>query len=181
MMTLLVMVLILVGVIFFMAVPFFRPEEAKAIMTAYPDGELPALFLEKEAAYAAIKDLDFDHLMGKLSDEDYRSLQSKYEFRAIDVLKKIEKSDGHEAIEQEIEKNLKQIKERRRAAALKDSPDGATVAVEATICAQCGASLKLGAKFCAKCGAQLKTSCKECGFEAEPRDKFCSGCGAKLS
>lgn len=41
---------------------------------------------EKSAALTAIREAQFDHAMGKLSEEDYTSLRSFYERRAISAL-----------------------------------------------------------------------------------------------
>jgi hypothetical protein len=41
---------------------------------------------EKNAALTAIREAQFDHAMGKLSEEDYDSLRSFYERRALTAL-----------------------------------------------------------------------------------------------
>jgi len=41
---------------------------------------------EKNAALTAIREAQFDHAMGKLSEEDYASLRSFYERRALTAL-----------------------------------------------------------------------------------------------
>ena len=51
---------------------------------------LPHLLVQKEVAYATLKDLDFDFKTGKLSDEDYQELKTQYEKEAIDILEKID-------------------------------------------------------------------------------------------
>jgi cytochrome c-type biogenesis protein CcmH len=48
---------------------------------------------EKDTLLRAIKDLEFDLASGKLSNEDYSSMRSKYEARAMAVLQEL---DGHE-------------------------------------------------------------------------------------
>ncbi len=48
------------------------------------------LFTNKETTYAAIKELDFDYHMGKLSEQDYKELRAKYEKKAIGILKELE-------------------------------------------------------------------------------------------
>jgi hypothetical protein len=46
---------------------------------------------EKELAYAAIKEAEFDFQMGKLSEDDYRLLREKYEGRALAALAALER------------------------------------------------------------------------------------------
>lgn len=51
---------------------------------------LPHLLVQKEVAYATLKDLDFDFNTGKLSDEDYQQLKNRYEQEAMAILEKID-------------------------------------------------------------------------------------------
>lgn len=45
---------------------------------------------EKEAALKSIKDLEFEHEVGKLSDEDFRRLQAEFRARAKHVLRELD-------------------------------------------------------------------------------------------
>ena len=55
------------------------------------DPERYRLEKEKELAYAAIKEADFDLQMGKLSAEDHAALREKYEARALAALAALER------------------------------------------------------------------------------------------
>lgn len=46
---------------------------------------------EKELAYGAIKEAEFDFQMGKLSPEDYAALREKYAARALEALEALER------------------------------------------------------------------------------------------
>ncbi len=52
------------------------------------------LMEEKEHTYAAIKELDFDYNMGKLSDGDYKELKHQYKEKAVAVLRQIDELTG---------------------------------------------------------------------------------------
>ena len=58
---------------------------------------------QKAAAYAAIKEAEFDKQMGKLTDEDYQWIRQKYETRAIEALTQLDrlvrKGQGNESVE----------------------------------------------------------------------------------
>src|SRR5207237_1401985 len=54
------------------------------------DDRLAALEAAKEAKYREIKDAELDHQMGKLSDEDYRSIDEELRGQAIEILKQID-------------------------------------------------------------------------------------------
>ena len=49
---------------------------------------------QKAAAYAAIREAEFDKQMGKLTDEDYQFIRHKYEARAIEALAQLDRLTG---------------------------------------------------------------------------------------
>ncbi len=55
------------------------------------DPERRRLEKERDLAYAAIKEAEFDFQMGKLSSEDYAALRGTYEARAIAALAALER------------------------------------------------------------------------------------------
>lgn len=68
--------------------PLLRPqvaEEPRDGMTVAP--VLERLLAEKETIYTAVKELQFDHAAGNLSERDYRELRDQYESRALAVLR----------------------------------------------------------------------------------------------
>jgi hypothetical protein len=64
-------------------------EEAPARLRA-ERGRLHDLLAAKEAAYAALKEIEFDHLTHKLDEQDYEILRARYRARAVSLLKEIE-------------------------------------------------------------------------------------------
>ena len=72
------------------AAPLLWPH---AVTASAPPGdpERYRLEKEKELAYAAIKEADFDLQMGKLSTEDHAALRDKYEARALAALASLER------------------------------------------------------------------------------------------
>jgi hypothetical protein len=83
-------ILILLAVLLLIGFPYFRkPEEGEGTVTPQRHRQRE-LLSQKESAYAAIKELDFDYRMGKLSDEDYKALRTQYEQQAISLLKQLD-------------------------------------------------------------------------------------------
>lgn len=119
---------------------------------------LDALLRRRDAAYSAIKDLDFEHELGNLSDSDYRSLRERYRREAASVLQQLDDATKAEEAER------------------------ATVAAAATerVCPSCGKPQGASDRFCWSCGARLGGGCPECGTPAQPGDRFCAGCGTPL-
>lgn len=78
-----------------------------------PVGKHDELQREKQSLLKAIKEMEFDHQMGKTSAEDFRELTRFYRARAIEVIKALEHSDSGKAeltvaerIEQEVSARL---------------------------------------------------------------------------
>jgi tetratricopeptide (TPR) repeat protein len=93
-MTTLQMVLIAVVVIPALAVvlwPLLR-RSADALPAAGRPGDDRRLELEEEKAaiYRALKELDFDHEAGHLSEDDYRALRDRYEARAAALITELD-------------------------------------------------------------------------------------------
>ncbi len=57
--------------------------------SAKADEEL-ALDLAKERVLLTLKDLEFDHEMGKISEEDYVDLKARYEAEAVAVIEQLD-------------------------------------------------------------------------------------------
>jgi hypothetical protein len=72
------------------AAPLLWPAAPVAVMPG-GDPERHRLEKEKDLAYAAIKEAEFDFQMGKLSPEDYALLRQKYEARALAALAALER------------------------------------------------------------------------------------------
>lgn len=71
------------------------------------DERLAALLARKEAVLAAIRDLEFDHKVGKLTEEDFARYDARLRRQAIVLLQQIEQIDpvspgSDEALEVEI-------------------------------------------------------------------------------
>ena len=62
-----------------------------------------ALAEERDRALAALKELEFDHRTGKVSDEDYRAQVGPLRRRAAEALRALERGEeaGHERIPDE--------------------------------------------------------------------------------
>ena len=79
-----------VACVVFVARPFLREPVAKRDAIVEPDaGERRRLELaeERDRSLAALKELEFDHRTGKLSDEDYRELVGPLRQRAATLLR----------------------------------------------------------------------------------------------
>ncbi|PRP98323.1 hypothetical protein ENSA5_30560 [Enhygromyxa salina] len=80
-----------------MVVALSRPTVETLIVEAELGADrstLAELREEKRRVLRAIKELEFDHDMGKLSDEDFREVGGRYRLRAIEVMRQLDDSDA---------------------------------------------------------------------------------------
>jgi hypothetical protein len=123
-------------------------------------GERTRAFLEREKMLAlrAIKELEFDKAMGKVSEEDFHEMTGRLRGRAGRIMRQIDAGSGYRtAIERDLAKRLT---EKRPG----DAGPGATAAgVQAS-----SAATRAG------------RTCAACDTSNDPDARFCKGCGAKL-
>ena len=101
-----------------------------------------ALEREKHLTLRAIKDLEFDRAMGKLSEEDFREMSARLRVRAAGLIKQLDDGSGYRArVEQDLAKRLG------------TSAEAAGPAVRA--CASCSTENDPDARFCKNCGNKL--------------------------
>ena len=87
---------------------------------------------EHGEAVAALREIEFDHATGKLSESDYAALKTQYTSEAVAAMRARE-GTGDDAAEAEI----------RRARA------------QTRVCPACGPRPEPGARYCSRCGAAL--------------------------
>jgi hypothetical protein len=85
--------LLAIGCVVFVARPFLRdPDPAVDRLDEPSEAERRALALaeERDRTLAALKELEFDHRTGKVSDDDYRALVGPLRVRAMAALRALE-------------------------------------------------------------------------------------------
>ena len=85
--------LVAVAAVLFVARPFLRepaPADDHLDEPEPLEQERVALVEERDRALAALKELEFDHRTGKVSDEDYRALVGPLRRRAAQTLRALE-------------------------------------------------------------------------------------------
>jgi hypothetical protein len=93
-MTSVVIALIVVASVTIVAWPLFRPaNDLDVPLVGAVDPLREHLATLRDATYAAIKDLELDHAMGKLSDTDYKTLRIRYERKAVNTLQELDNLD----------------------------------------------------------------------------------------
>jgi len=156
-----------------------------------------------QALLTAMKDLMFDHEMGKVSTPDYEQLLAKTKLEAAQVRHQIDllssqatdlpldpsldsaietlilqtQQDGlpkNEALLKEVDTEIELLKN-------KAGQDSLT-------CTNCGKTLTPDDAFCSRCGQAVTRpqpklapdTCPQCNYQIQPDDLFCAKCGATL-
>ena len=127
-----------------MLLPLTAPEIALAD-EPLSDRHRATLERDKMLTLRAIKELEFDHAMGKLSQKDYDEMVGRLRQRALTLMRELDEGASYAPL---IEQDL-----RKRLATAGVSPVVASAAVAA--CA-CGTANDVDALFCKKCGARLQ-------------------------
>lgn len=191
-----------VAVATFVAWPLLTGKSPQDAQEGAPEEGSPLedLLVQKEATYAAIKELEFDHAMGNLSNRDYEELADRYEDKAVALLKIIDEASEREGpfgaiasappvvvgvqigrprggrLEDAIEREVAAMRQPKKHRGDLPAPAAGSG------CPGCGAPLRNpAAAFCPKCGTSLQLRCPVCGEPAEESDRFCSACGGPLA
>lgn len=86
----LVAILLAVGTVAYLGYPIVRRDQSYAPRPSNGSNRLHELRSEKDTLLRTLKELEFDLTSGKLSIDDYNTLRSRYEARAVVVLQEID-------------------------------------------------------------------------------------------
>lgn len=112
---------------------------------------------EKQSLLKALKELDFDHEMGKVSKKDFDDISALYRARAIRVLRQLDDAGGdyERMIAGEVAKRLQKPGTNAAAATPIGSAAATAAAVGGDGCPKCSTRNDADAEFCKKCGTKL--------------------------
>ena len=117
-------------------------------------------------AIIALREIEFDHATGKLSESDYEELKARYANEAVLEMR-------HEAKPVDVP--------------VPPSDDEIEAAVRAyragrPTCPDCGPRPETDAVYCSNCGRFLRDRCAACGAPVvSPDARFCINCGTRLA
>jgi hypothetical protein len=125
------------------------------------------LLQEKRSLLKAIKEIEFDHQMGKLDDQDAAEITTTYRARALEIMRLLDENkaiDYKTVVEKElarrllktgspVAKKLPPAPAEEPAASAEEKP----AELAAGLCGSCGTQNDTDAVFCKKCATRLSS------------------------
>lgn len=134
----------------------------------------------KGMALTALREIEFDRETGKLSDDDYAALKSKYTAEALAILR-LESSDRGAAAPSPATTASASAASGGDAVEAMIADRVRTMQAGSIRCRSCGPRPESDALFCSSCGRSLTVGgCSSCGAPLIPGSKFCEGCGTAV-
>ena len=109
-----------------------------------------ALEREKMLTLRAIKELEFDKAMGKLSEEDFCEMSGRLRARAAGLMRRLDTGAGYR---EQVERDL--MKRMGRSQPAKTSSPATRADDSERTCANCATANDADARFCKECGHRL--------------------------
>ena len=158
---------VLVPVVLFVARPLM---ERSATAVTVEEHDYSALLAERDRILNAVQELDFDHTMGKIPDEDYPAQRANLMRTGAEVLRQIDEYESASEVAIPPADDRIEAAIAARRAALPSDPDDELEALIANrrrsqkendqpkasgFCPQCGNCVQETDRFCPKCGESL--------------------------
>jgi hypothetical protein len=194
--------LLLVIALLWNSVQALAGESELSFEEAFSMGTRSAEEEQKRAVLRALKDLDYERSVGKISEEDYREYSTRYRAEAKRLIRDLDESlaEARKQVERELERRVSKLEKPPEV----DEPSAQTgvqpAAVEATSspensgpiavnspskslrqCAACETKNELDARFCKGCGAGMAAAderlCAACPARYPESKDECPECG----
>ncbi len=179
--------LMVLAAVTFVSWPLVGRRVAKTARVVTENGEFGELLAQKDAALFAINELESDYEMGSLSKTDYQELRSKYEEKALSLIKTADEirnsrnADVAKEIDEEIEEKVAGLRTQGvKAVIAQGGLRASRVIGTARTCPDCGTQVGPEDDFCFRCGMSLTRKCPNCSAAVGADDRFCAKCGTKL-
>ena len=170
-----------------------RRTSAPALESSTEQERLTELLAQREAAFQALRELSFDHKVGKISDDDFVAFEANLKEHAAHTLRALDEWEAEADDELDLAMEA-EIQARRAALAYGANGHGIEPAAPAAPCPACGKPASSSDKYCSGCGADLTAAqasiaattepalaCPGCGTAFHPGDRFCGSCGQPLT
>jgi hypothetical protein len=186
--------LILVITLLWSSVQALAGESELSFEEAFSMGARSAEEEQKRAVLRALKDLDYERSVGKISEDDYHEYAARYRAEAKRLIRGLDENlaEARKQVEREVERRVGKLDEAEERDEASSEVQAPSAVVEATSspdheapsapasaeklaskplreCLACHTKNELDARFCKGCGASM----------AAPDDRLCAVCPAR--
>ena len=109
---------------------------------------LAELLAQRDSAFQALRELSFDHQVGKITDEDFVAFEVGLKQNAAETLRALDRWEAE--TDDELDSVMEAAIRSRKAALICVPP-----ATDGRVCGKCETPAAAGDRFCAKCGSAL--------------------------
>ncbi|NIR50666.1 zinc ribbon domain-containing protein [candidate division KSB1 bacterium] len=135
-----ILMIIILATMAYVAKPYWR--RTSVVVLEAGNGHLAELKTQRDNLLTAIKELEFDHQTGKISEQDFAEINAQYRSQAISMMKRIDALGANGGRSQKLEEELRRLRSHRKQTGV-------------SFCAHCGQSVRAGDRFCCQCGKRL--------------------------
>ncbi len=147
-MNLLIVITLGVILLVYVIIPLTKKKYQLAFVPFNKTNQKEIKLLErKNELLGALKEIEFEYQLGKLSEEDYNNLKNDYEMNALSVLKELDHKDNGNSEMEDIESEIREFRSKMKP--------GLGQEMNLNYCSKCGAKLSNEFKFCSNCGKSL--------------------------
>ena len=147
-----IIILLSLGILYYILYPLFNPRYRLSFLPmGIENAEVEKLQVSKNEYLMAIKEIEFEYRMGKISPEDYEKLRSEYQKNVIQIYRALDELRGGKTLDQELEERILQYRKKRQKIA-----DNKYLTEHTIFCTNCGQKLEMDYKFCTNCGRPVK-------------------------
>ncbi|GIK37510.1 MAG: hypothetical protein BroJett011_13430 [Chloroflexota bacterium] len=169
------------GLVAYLTQPWWgRQGEGRLVLAGAAAGSGPTPVEQREAILTALRDLDFDYEVGKITEADYGLLRQSLLAEAAAVMTQLNTLEiaAEANLDEQIEAQILAV--RRGLHRDQQVKGGLPSAQPGPACVSCGRPAQPGDLYCTGCGTRLNPACPECGTSIQAMDRFCAGCGLEL-
>jgi len=161
---LLLALMLAVGI--YLYAPFIRRNARPA---GAEEHEVSALMAERDRLINSLQELDFDHSLGKIPDEDYPDQRAELLQKGADILQKLDRLAPNPSPAGQAKERLEKAAAARRADGSSRAAPLSDDEIESMLAARRKTRKEKSAGFCPRCGKPVLVS-----------DRFCPNCGKSL-
>jgi ribosomal protein L37E len=147
-----VLFVLFLGACYWILSPLLQDDVRQNGFTQKPEDILKDLKNKKVGTYAAIRELEFDLSMGKLTEEDFQILRQQYTQEAVGYMKEMDDLKSSPATSS---KPADKVLEDENQQEVTVSRNPKSIQRKHIYCTSCGTKAAVESRFCAACGSNL--------------------------